>query len=153
MVAALSAPRLQTGEFTDAIRPDKNNCKINRKRLVRGGKTWYDRSNETNKRQDMGDGSPPCPYAGESDSPTQQRCCTQVPIIPVLRVFFNRPRRNWSSVKAVILGDKLSGQGFVSIHTRCRVILSCTAFYLSRRDGPAGRGDGALSLPGSGPAR
>ena len=50
-------------------------------------------SNEANKRQDMGDARLPCPYAGETASPTQQRCCTQVPIIPALLAFFNRPRR------------------------------------------------------------
>ena len=78
-------------------------------------------------RQDMGDSHSPMPLCRRDRSYTIA-FATPAPIITVFPSFFN------SHFLTSYHGGLFYNTGFVSVHMRCGVIISCTAFCLSRRD-------------------
>ena len=90
-------------------------------------------------RQDMGDSHSPMPLCRRDRSYTIA-FATPAPIITVFPSFFN------SHFLTSYHGGLFYNTGFVSVHMRCGVIISCTAFCLSRRE-PVRRDAGVKARP------
>ena len=96
-------------------------------------------------RQDMGDRQSPMPLCRRAHSYTIA-FATPAPIITVFPSFFN------SHFLTSYHGGLFYNTGFVSVHMRCGVIISCTAFCLSRRE-TVRRETGVKARPRPGPPR
>ena len=95
--------------------------------LVKAWEMWYDNSNEANNKAGHGRWPSPMPLCRSVRSYTIA-FATPVPIITVFPSFFN------SHFLTSYYGGLFHNTGFVSVHMRCGVIISCTAFCLSRRE-------------------
>lgn len=104
-----------------------------KKGLVMLSKTWYDETVEMNKRQDMGDCRPPCPYAGARTSYTTALLHLRPPLYQP-HASFSIGRSDDFLRKAAILGS-----WYVLIRGSCVYICGvgllypAPLFYLSRR--------------------
>ena len=99
-------------------------------------------------RQDMGDSQSPMPLCRRGPSYTIA-FATPAPIITVFPLFFNS-----HFLISLTTGDRgwRTEYGFVFALMRCGVIISCTAFCLSRRE-PVRRDAGVNARPRPGPPR